>query len=312
MRSLLILCGLILLAATTIAGCDTVTPVDDSRLVVEGFLTTGKPMPDIIVRRTLSPNRPYDSADAVVTNAAVEVVVGDARIVYDADPERRGVYVAGYAGDMVPAAGDRYAFRAAWRGSVADGAGVLPPAVEISDVRLTVPEEPVSAVLLDSLALADSITTGLYTGYIYPIEVSLTWPVSIDTGWDPGESWMRAQLNPFATISSPVVDLFLRSEEIFREVEQPTIDGDRTWTGVYAVGVSSAEEALPSHRLRVSLVRSGVDYARFAASKDAPERREPLSNLNGASGIFAAVSVDSARYEVDTDGSWSPVPSTGD
>ena len=50
--------------------------------------------------------------------------------------------------------------------------------------------------------------------------------------------------------------------------------------------------------MKVSLLRSGPDYARFASSRDAPERREPVSNVRGALGIVAGISVDSLLLNV--------------
>lgn len=291
-----------LIAAVLFIGCDTVAPVDESRLVVQGYLDSGRPLPKIEVRRTLSPADGYDEERAAVTDAVVDLVLGDNAIRYASDSIRRGTYLPEDAGDAVPAAGQPYSFRAVWNGNVAEASGIVPPEIEILDVWVSVPDEAVSAVLLDSLALADSLTTGLYTGFIYPIEVRVDWKDASAGGWAREQSWIRAQLAPVAAFSTPVVDLFLRSEEIFRELEQGLSAGRRTWTGVYAVRVAEPDDPLPEHRLRVSIVRAGPEYARFAASKDAPERREPISNLAGAVGIFAAVSVDSVHMAVKPNG----------
>lgn len=290
----------VLLAAVLIGwiGCDSVTPVDSSLLVVEGFLNTDAPLPEISVHRTLSPDEGYSNVGAAVTTADVDLVLGGEAVSYTSDGERPGTYVPARS-DVRTAAGVSYSFRVRWEGSDVETRGVLPPVIEIEDVNLHVPEEPVSAVFLDSLALGDSLTTGAYTGYIYPIEVVVTWddpaPVSSD-------SWVRAQLKPYAAFSSTVVDLFLKSDEVQHEQELGSGDeGKRSWTGVYAVGVSDADAPLPEHLLRVSLVRSGEDYARFATSRDNPGRREPISNLGGAAGIFTAVSVDSLHLSVAQD-----------
>ncbi len=288
-------------ALAAAAGCDSVGPVDESQLVVEGFLDSGRPLAHVRVHRTLAPNTRYDADEAAVTDASVEVALGETTIRYAPDSGRRGLYRPDRNG-FIPQAGQPYSFRASWKGNVAEASGTIPPEVAIADVSLSVPDVPVSAVLLDSLALSDSLSTGLYTGYIYPVEVTVQWNEAAAEGWSPSDSWIRAQLKPFAAFSSPVVDLFLRSEEIFREGERSARVGRRSWRGIYAVGVTEADDPMPEHHLRVSLLRSGPDYARFAASKDAPERREPITNLAGAVGIFAAVSVDSTLLYVVPNG----------
>lgn len=290
-----LLAGALLVAS----GCDTVTPVDESRLVVEGFMNSGRPLSEIQIRRTLSPSRGYVAEDAAVADAVVELTLGERSIRYLPDAAARGTYRPEDSGELAPAAGQTFSFRAEWNGSTAAASGRVPPEISILNVSLNVPDEPVSAVLLDSLDLTDSLSTGLYTGYIYPIEAEVEWDAAAGSEASADDFWIRAQLKPFAAFSSPVVDLFLRSEEIFREAEQRVSSGRRTWTGVYAVGVANEDDPLPEHRLRIALVRSGADYARFAASRDAPERREPISNLSEGVGIFAAISVDSTHVDVE-------------
>ena len=95
-------------------------------------------------------------------------------------------------------------------------------------------------------------------------------------------------------------DFFLRPEQIFRERNTPRDAlGRRSWTGVYAVPVETRQTPLPPHPLRVAIIRSGQDYARFISGRDDPERREPPSNLDGAVGIFAGLSVESLRVQVE-------------
>lgn len=302
-----------LLAAAFVAGsgCDTVTPVNESRLVVQGYLDSGRPLTDIHIRRTLSPSGGYVAEEAAVTDAVVEVFLGGRTIRYVPNSAHRGTYRPEDPTGLAPAAGQSYAFRAAWNGTMAEASGTVPPEIKILDVSLNVPDEPVSAVLLDSLDLSDSLATGLYTGFIYPIEVQVDWKAARTSGSSDDKTWIRAQLKPFAAFSSPVVDLFLRSEEIFREDEQSLSSGTRTWTGIYAVGVAEVDDPLPEHHLRVALVRSGPEYARFAASKGTPERREPVSNLTGAIGIFAAISVDSTHLYVEPNGGSAVSRTTG-
>lgn len=297
----------VLCACYAAAGCDTVAPVDEAQVVVEGFINTGQPLQPVRVHRTLSPRHPYDAAEAAVPNADVEMMLGDKMVRYTPDPDQAGRYFPEGNGAGIAAAGDVFSFSVVWRDAVVQANGVVPPEIEVLAVSLDIPEEPVSAVLLDSLALSDTLATGAYTGYIYPIEATIEWAAP-EEGLFQEESWVRAQLQPFTTFSSPIVDLFLRSDDVFREQTQEIRADRKTWTGVYAVSVPEEGDPLPEHGLRVSLVRSGPDYARFAASRDDPDRREPISGVQGGIGIFAAVSVDSVHVQVDGTGGAFPSP----
>ncbi len=294
-------------ACLVAAACDTVAPVDDAQVVVEGFLNAGQPLPPVLVRRTASPQNPYDAAQAGVSDAEVEVTLGDKVVRYAPDPGQAGRYAPSGNGAGVVAPGDAFSFRVRWRETLVTAFGHVPPEIEIRNVSLKAPLEPVSAVLLDSLALSDTLATGAYTGYIYPIEATIEW-VAPEEGAFSEEFWVRAQLQPFTTFSSPIVDLFLRSDDIFTEQARQTEGPGRSWTGVYAVSVPGENDPLPEHGLRVSLVRSGADYARFAASRDDPDRREPVSSVTGGIGVFAAISVDSVHVQVDQAG--EPTPSS--
>ena len=296
-----------LYACFAVAGCDTVAPVDEAQVVVEGFINTGQPLQPVRVHRTLSPRQPYDAAQAAVSNADVEMRLGDELTRYTPDPDQAGRYLPEGNGAGIAAPGDVFSFSAVWRDALVEAHGVVPPEIEILAVSLEIPEEPVSAVLLDSLALSDTLATGAYTGYIYPIEATIEWAVPQQELFSE-EFWVRAQLQPFTTFSSPIVDLFLRSDDVFREQTQEAEAHGGTWTGVYAVSVPTEDDSLPEHGLRVSLVRSGPDYARFAASRHDPDQREPISGVQGGIGIVAAVSVDSIHVQVDGTGGAFPAP----
>jgi len=285
-----------LLAIMLIVGCDSALPSDsEPRLVIEGFIDTGKPLPAIRLSRTLSVQTGYDSTAAAVDGADVVVRLGGTEVAYIPDETRGGLYRPIENEQITAMPGDSFALAVRWQGTSASGGGTVPPSIRIFSTDVRVPDEPVSAVLLDSLALSDSLSVGAERGYIYPIEVSISWYAL----GRPNDYWVRAQLRPYATFSSSFVDLFLRSEEVFRE-EDATLDGSgiRTWTGVYAVGVDAQDDPLPEHALRIALLRSGREYAQFAATRHTPERREPASNLRGAVGIFTAISVDSTRVQV--------------
>ncbi|HEX7071675.1 MAG TPA: hypothetical protein VF190_12755, partial [Rhodothermales bacterium] len=154
-------------------------------------------------------------------------------------------------------------------------------------------------VLLDSLQL-DSLQTGARSAFVYPVEVTLQWAASNDLAAAAVDTsyWIRAQLKPYTEDLPGVIELFFRSEVIVREDRVRVEDGLRTWTGVYLVPVDSESDPLPEHSLKVALLRSDDDYARFASSRTAPERREPVSNVVGGLGIVAGVSVDSLTVRI--------------
>jgi hypothetical protein len=105
-------------------------------------------------------------------------------------------------------------------------------------------------------------------------------------------------LRPYLPVS--LDDFFFKPEQIFREQEAAKRPGlRRAWTGVYAVPVAAEDAPLPPHTLRVALIRSGQDYARYASSRDDPQRRDPTSNVAGGVGILAGISVDSLRIQVE-------------
>jgi hypothetical protein len=172
--------------------------------------------------------------------------------------------------------------------------GTIPPAITLDSLQVNIPDEPVQAVFADTLGI-----TGTEEGYIYPVEVTLWW-TALPGGTDPDSPyWIQTLLRPVSSFSSAVVDFFLLPEEILLEDGLPLDDARRRhWTGVYAVPVERATDPIPDHTLTAALLRSEADYARFAISRNAPNRREPLSNVSGAVGIVAGISVDSMRVQI--------------
>jgi hypothetical protein len=105
---------------------------------------------------------------------------------------------------------------------------------------------------------------------------------------------VRAQLRPDADpFPSEVVDFFLEPAEIRREDQFAKTEGRLQWKGVYAVPVDSSDAPLPPHNLTTSLVRGDTAFASFAQTRTDPDRREPVSNVDGALGVALGVSVDS-------------------
>ena len=186
-----------------------------------------------------------------------------------------------------------------WEGHVATAKTQVPPPLEIGHVEVKPTSSPVSGLILDSLFIDpsqldtirfDSLRTGASVGLVYLVEVTMNWQV------DPGEEdvfWIRTELRPKLESRSRLDDYFLRPEQLQREVLIPLAGDKRTWTGVYAVPVEGDDPPLPPHQLRVAVVRGTHAYAQFVSGSDNPRLREPLSNVDGALGIFTGIAVDS-------------------
>lgn len=282
-----------LLVLVALAGCDAGPEATEDVLVVEAFFDVGEPLPGIRVQRTASADGAYPGAAALaVTDAQLVVLVDDTPLPYSADPARAGWYVP--ETDAVVVAEARYRVEVTWHGQQVRAETRTPPRLDVSELEVLPFEAPIRAVLLDSLRF-DTLATGARQGFVYPVEVRVTWPsVPADT-----LLWMRTQLRPAQGFSSTVVDFFFPPERILPEAAFEGEEGRRSWRGLYVLPVDSATAPLPAHRVRIALVRSGQDYARFAATRTSPARREPRSNVAGGRGIVAGVSVDSTIVVVD-------------
>lgn len=284
---------------TAFASCDTTPAPEDERLVVEAYFDAGSPLPPVRVTRTL----PVSGIDdpAMVDGALVEVRLANTEYTYRPDPERDTWFVpAEDDAAVVVASGAAFFVSVRSAGRTATAAGIVPPKLDLAAFDVTVPDEPVSAVFVDTLQIGlDSLNLSIDArqGYIYPISVSVQWDSH------PGDSraegyWIQALLLPRNPFSSSLIDFFLLPEQIFREDASLREDTRRAWSGVYAVPVDQADDPLPEHVLRVAILRSTADFARFATSRTDPERREPVSNVDGGIGFVGGISVDSISVTV--------------
>lgn len=269
-----------------LAACGTVEPQSDAVLVVEAFLAEGETTPTVVVRESQTVWGDMVGDNPVSDAEVMFGVNGD----YTAlEPLGEGVYRADSTRMLFEGLRLRVDVR---RGSdYASGVTGVPPAISIDSVRVRPSERPVEAVLIDSLQLGVSAPE---TGWLYLVDVSIWWRDRAI-----GDStYVRARIRPEVAFGSPVVDFFLRSDHIFKESTAPIAGNVRRWDGVYAVRVDRDDARLPSHEVSVALLRSGRDYARYASSRSAPERREPTGNVVGGIGIVAGIAVDSTRISV--------------
>ena len=293
-------CRLVLIAIL-IAGCDSVQPEDTSQIVVEAFLIAGETVPEIRLWRTAPIGAPYRyDASTAVNDATMSLMVGDQTLSYV--PANEGRYSP--MNEVVTPPYAPLDLLVTWAGQRIEASSRVPPLITIDSLHINRSELPVRGLLLDSLLLGpvaldslgtqDSLRTGAQEGYLYLVEASLHWTVDFreveaDSAW-----WIRAHLAPDLETSGQAEDYFLRTQQLQRERTANSLaPGHRYWSGVYAVPVEAADVAMPRHLLRVSLVRSPYDYARFVAGRSSPGDREPPSNVAGARGIFTGLALDS-------------------
>lgn len=290
-----------LLAAGLLFGlmrCDLAGPVERHSLVVEAFLKTGEELPTITLRHTRPVGAPGDSVSEGAMGADVQLHLDETRISYVPADDRPGRYVPDTTDGSVSEGVD-WELTAEWQGETARASGTTPPPIEVTQVCVDVPETPVEAVHIDSLR-RDSLDIPAEQGYIYPVDVTVRWPAAELASDVDTSHWVRAQL-PAATFSSEFIGLFLQPAEVRREDQFEQQRDERQWQGVYAVPVEDEEDPLPRHRLTVALTRGDSSFAAFARSRTDPERRDPISNVEGGIGIATAVAVDSMKRTVASD-----------
>ena len=272
-------------------GCDSITPANDTFLVVQGFLEAEKPLPTFLLKQTTSLDENLISEpEQFVDRASLILTVNETEIHYSASADQPGVYEPdALLLDRVPP-GAQFDVEIAWNNITARASDRVPAAIALDSIQVRVPERSISAILVDTLRL-DTPEVGARRGFIYLVEVDMWWtPANIQ----PQDStfWIETRLRPQIDFSSKVLDVFLLVEEVQPEY---AITQDhqfqRKWTGVYAVPVSDSLAPIPDHDLTVQLLRGTDAYALFAASRNNPERREPISNIDGAIGIIAGISL---------------------
>jgi hypothetical protein len=277
---------ILLVVAALLAGCDTVAPDRPGTLVLEAFVETGAPLPPVRVSRTRSLT---DTGPSPVTDASVVLTLGGRDIPYGPTGEP-GTFRPTAGFDTVIARTGA-AFRLVVRSGEdrAEATGSVPPALTGLGLDIVIPDEPVEAVLLDSLSIPlDSLQFELpaRTGLVYPIVATLSW-ADAEADW-----WIALRVEPRDRFSSTLLDYFLRPSAVASESDlRDAASGSGRWSGVYAVPVESDDAPVPQHDLVVTLVRGDAAWAAYAASAGDPLRREPTSNVEGGVGIVTGVSV---------------------
>ncbi|MDE2835523.1 MAG: DUF4249 family protein [Bacteroidota bacterium] len=289
-----------------LAGCDAVRPEDTSHVVVEAYVIAGEPAGQIRLWRSLPLDAPYPfDASTGVDDADLSVIIGEAALAYSqTDPGQytpnRRLVIPEYA---------RLNLQVNTLNERITATSGVPPRIQIDSIRVKRSVRPVRGLILDSLLIdptvldslgVDSLRVGAQEANIYLVEATLHWTVQFieqeaDSAW-----WVRTHLAPDLESVGRTDEYFLRTEQVQRERQAASNSpGHRYWSGVYAVPVESPDAAIPVHRLRLSLVRSPPEYARFVAGRSSPGDREPPTNLIGARGIFTGLAMDSVVVRVE-------------
>jgi hypothetical protein len=261
-------------------GCDAAEPAP-ARLVVEAFVETGRPLPEVTIRRTADLDDP--AAAPPVADAVVTLTLGDDTVDYAPVPGQPGRYAPQRA--LTAVAGATLSAEVTWQAQRATASSLLPTPISLDSVRVVPAAAPVEAVFADSLGLE------VREGFLYPVDVTLYWTAP-EADPNADSSWVRARLSPPAAFPSAVVDFVLLTDATRPGADLAAGGAVRRWSGVYAVPVDAPDDPLPPHALDVVLLRSGPDYARYALSRTDPDRREPVGNVAGGIGIAAGVAVD--------------------
>lgn len=299
---LLIFVWALLVALSTMTGCDSIEPSDNSQMVVEGFLEAGKPLPHIALTRTQTLEQSTSDNADFIRDATFRLWVDDIVFPYGPANSETGTYAPLNNTIQSLPAGARFRAEISWQSQTAVSEDIIPPSISIDEVVIDVPDKPVTAILVDTLRF-DNPQVGAQEGFIYLIDVTINWSVHDNNPETDSTYWVEARLIPQTAFSSTVLDVFLLSEEVLQENTPALKSADllpqqRSWTGVYAVPVEDSLALPPTHDLTVQLVRGTRAYADFAASRNTPERREPISNIEGAIGILAGIALDSQVFEV--------------
>ena len=280
----------------TLPACDSIEPVNDDFLVVEGYFDAEKPLPPV----TLLQAQPLDASPepVPVRDALFELILGDQTVTYIPSSSEPGKYEPLNASTLPVAARARIAVDIQWNGQQMHAEDIVPPSIQLDSVSVKIPDTPVAAILVDTLRL-DTPQVGARKGYIFPVDVQLWWKTDFQEIGVDSLYWVETRLRPQLDFSSKVLDVFLRTEEVQRErIIQKDGQARRFWKGVYAVPAADSLAPIPDHTVQIQLVRGSEAYGLYASSRNAPERREPVSNIEGAIGIIAGVSLATITYEI--------------
>ena len=148
-------------ASVGLLGCDSTLPSHRESLGVEAWIETNAPLPDIRVsstRPTRDPLIPSPATDAV----DLRVTVGEQAVTYARDPDNPLLFRPASDIRTQPTSGERFVLELDAPETSLSASGTLPPPIAAQDVHVSIPNEPISVVLVDSLVVGlDSLNLSL-------------------------------------------------------------------------------------------------------------------------------------------------------
>jgi len=294
----------LILILIVLGACDVSQPESPSLAVVEGFVTSGDSMPEITLRRTRSILERYEiNESTALLDAQLQLTISDKTIPYSVTPSGKYApleYVTARPGAELE-------LEIQWGNQLIFANDQVPQPISLDRVEISISDQPLQSLVLESVfidpMLLDSLGiqalgTGARKELVYIVEAKLYWTED-DQIDDLDDRWIRTQLRPNLDQSRRLFNYFFNPETIQRESAIPTNnEGQRSWTGAYAVSIENQTDPIPTHRLRVSIVRSSQAYADFVSGSSNPSEREPPTNIQGGRGIFVALAMDTLMVNV--------------
>lgn len=274
-------------------------PAAEPRIVIDATLIVGRPLPDLFVRQTLSPERVYSLEEAAVTNASVRLSTDSASWAYAPDPDSAGRY-------LPPARTPPVQPEATYRLAVStETHSVL--AQTTTPARLVLLE----AVLVDERTLATRHELRLFSEIGEQVYAAPENRISFRDGLlelrvEPSS----AAMYQLALFNLEEESPFLIDEDFLEEGDADNFDRQGSSPPVEA---TDGRIRLPwfaiafegRHLARVyALDRNWYDYARSTGQGSlfgglaGDEFEQPFFNVDGGIGLFGSAAVDSVGFRV--------------
>lgn len=265
-------------------GCDVMAPPPQS-VVVQMFVESDSTLTPLTLHETFQPS---STVPVPITDADVLVWLNEAQISFSHSPSNPGTYLP--RDPLQVPSGSSLELRIAHDAEVITASTSLPPRLAIDSVLVVPTDAPFAAVY------STNTSEGFVEGHIYLLNVIIYWTRSSGDSW-----WIRARLDPPSWAPTEVVDLALLTDDIRLENElaDPEDRDVLRWQGTYVIAVDAPDAPLPAHTLNLAVLRSGLDYARFALYQQNPEQGMTTGNVRGGVGIVAGISTVRQQIRVE-------------
>ncbi len=282
--------------------CDAFQPESPSLPVVEAFVMSGRPMPEITLRRTGSITDRYESnTSTALMGAQMQLKISDQVIPYSVSPS--GTYLPEQTVIAMP--GATLELELQWNSQLIYANDQVPDPIALDSVDISVSDQPLQSLVLESVfidpTLLDSLGiqalgTGARRELVYIVEATLYWT---EHASESDHQWIRTQLRPNLDQTRRLFNYFFSPETLQLERNiRVNSKGQSVWSGAYAVPIENETDPIPEHTLRVSIIRSYQAYADFISGSSNPSEREPPTNIRGGRGVFVALALDTLLINI--------------